>query len=154
MIYFWHGGIFMIPEMSSFSHKKEKLQVTAYCRVSTKHTEQLESGAYCIWKDLSPEVLSADHAIVKKGELYQRRRQGMCRCPPNRSCLNIAAAVGEIGALNAVQQNSCGDEAHLTAGNVHGGKLGFRHSRFRGIVKPHYHHIRGNLQPHVFQGFH
>ena len=33
----------MIPEMSSFSHKKEKLRVAAYCRVSTKHTEQLES---------------------------------------------------------------------------------------------------------------
>lgn len=33
----------MMPEMSTFSHKKEKLRVAAYCRVSTKHTEQLES---------------------------------------------------------------------------------------------------------------
>ena len=33
----------MRPEMSAFSHKKEKLRVAAYCRVSTKHPEQLES---------------------------------------------------------------------------------------------------------------
>ena len=54
MLYFWHGGIFMIPEMSSFSHKKEKLRVAAYCQVSTKHTEQLESleiqKSYFCWR--------------------------------------------------------------------------------------------------------
>ncbi len=33
----------MMPEMSTFSHKKEKLRVAAYCRVGTKHTEQLEN---------------------------------------------------------------------------------------------------------------
>ena len=43
MLYFWHGGIFMIPKMIQYSHKKEKLRVVAYCRVSTNHTEQLKS---------------------------------------------------------------------------------------------------------------
>ena len=33
----------MIPKMIQYSHKKEKLRVVAYCRVSTNHTEQLKS---------------------------------------------------------------------------------------------------------------
>ena len=45
MLYFWHGGLFIIPKTIAFSRKQEKLRVAAYCRISTNHRKQVESLA-------------------------------------------------------------------------------------------------------------
>ena len=70
---------------------------------------------------------------------------------PHRGGLDVAAAVGQGGPLDAVQQDARRHEAHLAAGDAHGGEGRLGDGGFRRIVEAHHHDVLGNAQMLVFQ---